>query len=64
MNWFVVKMRLTLTFGAPDDPEPWKTQPMTLQIVGRPYKDEELIATVQSIDHIVNPHIPGASTAP
>lgn len=41
-------------FGAPDDPELWKTQPMTLQIVGRPYRDEALIANCELLDEIVN----------
>ena len=37
-----------------DDPELWKTQPVTLQIVGRPCRDEALIATAESIDQTVN----------
>jgi len=37
-----------------DDPELWKNQPVTLQIVGRPCQDEELIAVTQSIDRICN----------
>jgi len=36
------------------DPELWKNQPVCLQIVNRPYRDEELIAVSESIDKIVN----------
>lgn len=45
----VVLMRPSL-----DDPELWKTQPMTLQIVGRPYRDEALIANCELLDDIIN----------
>ena len=37
-----------------DDPELWKTQPMTLQFVGRPYRDENLIAVCEKIDELIN----------
>lgn len=37
-----------------DDPEVWKTQPMTFQVVGRPYRDENLIEVSEMIDSIVN----------
>ncbi|KAK5114038.1 hypothetical protein LTR85_010344 [Meristemomyces frigidus] len=36
------------------DPEMWKTQPVTLQLVGRPYHDEALIAACVAIDGVVN----------
>ncbi|KAF2159073.1 hypothetical protein M409DRAFT_71311 [Zasmidium cellare ATCC 36951] len=43
------------------DPEVWKTQPMTFQIVGRPYHDEALINVSEVIDGVVNatnaPHL-------
>lgn len=45
---------IVLTMPSPDDPDLWKTQPMTLQIVGRPYRDETLIANCELIDEIVN----------
>lgn len=41
-----------------DDPELWKTQPMALQIVGRPYRDEALIATCELLDKIINVESP------
>ncbi|KAK5175130.1 uncharacterized protein LTR77_000267 [Saxophila tyrrhenica] len=36
------------------DPELWQTQPVTLQIVGRPCRDEALIAVSEAIDLVVN----------
>ncbi|KAJ4302714.1 hypothetical protein N0V90_001604 [Kalmusia sp. IMI 367209] len=36
------------------DPRLWKNQPVTLQIIGRPFDDEELIRTTEIIDDIVN----------
>ncbi len=37
-----------------DDPEIWQNHPITVQIVGRPGKDEALIATSDVIDLVVN----------
>lgn len=37
-----------------DNPELWKTQPVCLQVVGMPYRDEELIAAADIIDSICN----------
>jgi Asp-tRNA(Asn)/Glu-tRNA(Gln) amidotransferase A subunit family amidase len=37
-----------------DDVEKWKNQPVTLQIVARPYQDEELIAISEIIDNVCN----------
>jgi amidase len=37
-----------------DDVEKWKNQPVTLQIVTRPYQDEELIAISEVIDNVCN----------
>jgi Asp-tRNA(Asn)/Glu-tRNA(Gln) amidotransferase A subunit family amidase len=37
-----------------DDPELFSSQPVCLQIVGFPFKDEELIATAETIDMVVN----------
>lgn len=37
-----------------DDPELWKTQPVTVQIVGRPFRDEVLLAHGELIDSTVN----------
>ncbi|KAK0952260.1 hypothetical protein LTS01_024902, partial [Friedmanniomyces endolithicus] len=36
------------------DPELWKGHPVTLQLVGRPYRDEALIAVSEVIDSVVN----------
>ncbi|RVX67712.1 hypothetical protein B0A52_07835 [Exophiala mesophila] len=36
------------------DPELWKTQPVTIQVVGRPYKDEDLVAAAEVIDQVIN----------
>lgn len=43
-----------LTFPYLDDPNVWQGQPVTLQAVGRPYKDEDLIAVCEAIDDIIN----------
>jgi amidase len=37
-----------------DDVEKWQNQPVTLQIVARPYQDEELIAISEVIDNVCN----------
>jgi amidase len=37
-----------------DDPNLWQGQPVTLQVVGRPYKDEDLIAVCEAIEQIIN----------
>ncbi|EME83614.1 uncharacterized protein MYCFIDRAFT_47042 [Pseudocercospora fijiensis CIRAD86] len=36
------------------DPEIWKSQPMTLQIVGRPCRDEGLTSVCEVLDRVVN----------
>lgn len=36
------------------DPELWKSQPMTVQFVGRPNRDENLIAVCEKIDELIN----------
>lgn len=38
-----------------DDPELFASQPVCLQVVGFPYKDEELIAVTKVMDQVVNP---------
>ncbi|TKA57543.1 hypothetical protein B0A55_10800 [Friedmanniomyces simplex] len=42
------------------DPEIWQGHPVTLQLVGRPYRDEALIAVSEVMDSIVNP--PGTAS--
>lgn len=37
-----------------DDPELFSSQPVCLQVVGFPYKDEELVAVSEVIDSVVN----------
>lgn len=37
-----------------DDPELWKTQPVTVQVVGRPCRDEALIAACEIVDQVIN----------
>ncbi|KIW63313.1 hypothetical protein, variant [Phialophora macrospora] len=37
------------------DPELWITQPMTVQIVGRPWRDEEMISACETVDSVINP---------
>lgn len=37
-----------------DDADTWTTQPMTLQFVGRPCRDENLIAVCDKINELVN----------
>ncbi|KAK3616146.1 hypothetical protein LTR56_026147 [Elasticomyces elasticus] len=36
------------------DPEVWQGHPVTLQLVGRPYRDEGLISVCEVIDSVVN----------
>ncbi|KAH8892179.1 amidase [Thozetella sp. PMI_491] len=36
------------------DPVRWGNQPVTLQIVGRPFDDEELVAITEAVDYVVN----------
>ncbi|KAF5009274.1 hypothetical protein FDECE_4486 [Fusarium decemcellulare] len=36
------------------DPTRWANQPVTLQIIGRPFDDEELIAATEVVDRVVN----------
>ncbi|KAK1818962.1 hypothetical protein LTR12_006650 [Friedmanniomyces endolithicus] len=43
------------------DPELWKGHPVTLQLVGRPYRDEALIAVSEVIDSVVN--VPGTAAS-
>jgi len=37
-----------------DDPQLWSNQPVCVQIVKPPYKDEELIAVAAEVDKIYN----------
>lgn len=60
MNWEICELSLltrhrlfTDTFLV-DDPERWKNQPLTLQIVRPQYSDEELIAVTECIDQVCN----------
>lgn len=59
-NWDICKLRslscsrILLTFCRVDDPNLWQTQPVAIQIVGRPYRDEALIATCEKLDAILN----------
>ncbi|KAK4500486.1 hypothetical protein PRZ48_008675 [Zasmidium cellare] len=59
-NWEICKFLEScrelnvLIMRPPDDPEMWKTQPMTFQIVSRPYRDEDLINVSEVIDGVVN----------
>lgn len=65
-NWAVCKshtLKVMKGSGAntarADDPDLWKTQPMTIQIVGRNCRDEELISASEVIDNVVNlGHLP------
>lgn len=55
----VVVTNLPTTLADPfpvvlDDPTRWKNQPVTLQIVGRPFDDEELIEVTEVVDRVVN----------
>ncbi len=63
-NWEICKLfslsfiELKICWGTDavriDDPELWKNQAVCLQIVGRPCRDEELIAVTQAVDKICN----------
>lgn len=44
------------------DPELWKTQPVAVQVVGRPWKDEDLVAVSEVIDQVVNTRSQPTST--
>lgn len=37
-----------------DDPELWSKQPVAIQIIARPFDDEELIAVTEVVDRVVN----------
>lgn len=37
-----------------DDPNLWSNQPVAIQIVARPFDDEELVAATEVVDRIVN----------
>lgn len=37
-----------------DDPEIWKDMPVCIQVAGRPYTDEALIAMSELVDEVVN----------
>jgi len=37
-----------------DDPELWKNQPITIQLVRPQFSDEELIAVAEAIDEVCN----------
>jgi amidase len=38
-----------------DDPEMFAAQPVCLQVVGRPFQDEEVVAVMEALDPILNP---------
>lgn len=38
-----------------DDPKLFANQPLCLQVVGRPFQDEEVIAVTEALDLILNP---------
>jgi amidase len=38
-----------------DDPELFAAQPVCLQVMGRPFQDEEVIAVMEVLDQILNP---------
>jgi amidase len=37
-----------------DDPTLFQNQPVCIQVVGRPFEDEELIRVTEEVDEIVN----------
>lgn len=37
-----------------DDPELYRNQPVCIQVVGRPFQDEEVVANMEAIDLVVN----------
>lgn len=37
-----------------DDAELWSNMPVAIQIVARPFDDEELLATTKVIDKVIN----------
>ena len=39
----------------PDDPKLFGAQPVCLQVIGRPFQDEELISAMEALDLILNP---------
>ena len=40
--------------GATDAPELFENMPITLQVVGRPFEDEELISVTEVLDDLMN----------
>ncbi len=64
MNWEICKYFSSTSRGlvsleadnwwAADDPELWKNQPLTVQIVRPQHSDEELISMAESMDQICN----------
>jgi len=38
-----------------DDPELFTNQPVCLQVVGRPFQDEEAVAVAEVFDGVINP---------
>lgn len=37
-----------------DDPALFAAQPVCLQVVGRPFEDEELLAATSTVDSVIN----------
>jgi amidase len=64
MNWEICKfvfegkriviVLLLTTAACTDDPELWKNQPITIQLVGPQFSDEELIAVSEVVDQVCN----------
>lgn len=44
-----------ILFVSLDDPELFSSQPVCLQIVGRPFQDEEVVAVTDVVDRVINP---------
>jgi len=46
--------RINKIFLSTDDPVLFQNQPVTIQIVGRPFEDEELLASAGVVDEVLN----------
>jgi Asp-tRNA(Asn)/Glu-tRNA(Gln) amidotransferase A subunit family amidase len=54
-EWWSSTVTKTSTGRPIDDPEMFAAQPVCLQIVGRPFQDEEVVAVMEALDPILNP---------